>query len=917
MNFKKCGLIVLSGVTLLSLAGCKNKKDAGTGYTYNTYLSTNPKTWNTHDWETSDESYVPAFTEMGLYDIVWDGADGYKVMPEMAAWNQDDVDHNTVGPKDVTEEVFAEDDGTLFEKYGYQGNPDSGYVWDIDLNPDAVWEDGTPINADTYVDSMERLLNPKLVNYRADSWYANGTVLANAERYYKQGRKTLDECFLYIDSGTGKYTDPTFAQDGNYYINIAKHTAYASSPFGDNANGDETLYTLTRNVGTNFGSDSPANLAADRIQDAISYYIWKYVPDKGEYASDWKEKVVGISSLDQVDLEKWCNYDIGIWEFDDNEVYVRKAHAQKMTDDASTQERYSTAKLKEDLMKVVGAYQRGTKSWYWQYPLFAMKKNNYQVDFENVGIEKLGDYKIRLYLTQSIGQLDLIFSLTGNWIVKTDLYDKLTTTLQTGSKQTTYGSNSVDNYVSYGPYKLTQYQSGKHILMEKNENWYGYKDGHHKGQFQMTAIDTSIIPEHNTAMLEFEKGNLDDIELSKADMPKYGNSPRKTTTPESYTQKVSFNTDYNTLVNRQTGNENKTVLTNLNFRKGLSLAIDRNNFAAQATAGSEGFTALLNRMYLSNVKNGEAYRDTEPGKKVYGQVYNELGGNPYDADYAPSALSEAACGYNINMATWYVQKGLEEELKSDKAGHIANGQTIKIEFRVYDNTSENTKAAYGRLNAFWWGTQEEPGVIRRAQDKIKAANSVPGFTGIDFELEMVKDEDYYTSASNGQYDMIFSIWGGAAIAPYNLMQVYCDSEFTQTCEYGFKGKQDKASLDIDMNGDGEIQADETKSFNSWYQEMVGITVPEEESPEATAKRSKKNTILGGLEAGILNRFEAIPIVSRSSTSITSWKVENGTSKYISLVGYGGVRFMTFNYNDKEWAEFVKEAGSDYALSYQN
>ena len=71
------------------------------------------------------------------------------------------------------------------------------------------------------------------------------------------------------------------------------------------------------------------------------------------------------------------------------------------------------------------------------------------------------------------------------------------------------------------------------------------------------------------------------------------------------------------------------------------------------------------------------------------------------------------------MATWYVQKGLEAELNSTKEGHLNNGDTIAIEFRVYDNTSENTKAAYARLVEYWWGTDNNPGVIKRAVEKIK------------------------------------------------------------------------------------------------------------------------------------------------------------------------------------------------------
>ena len=68
--------------------------------------------------------------------------------------------------------------------------------------------------------------------------------------------------------------------------------------------------------------------------------------------------------------------------------------------------------------------------------------------------------------------------------------------------------------------------------------------------------------------------------------------------------------------------------------------------------------------------------------------------------------------------------------------------------------------------------------------------------------------------------------------------------------------------------------------------------------------NEKLNILAGLEAGILNRFEAVPLVARGTSSLTSYKVENGSSTYISLVGYGGVRFLKFNYNDREWNDLI-------------
>ena len=74
--------------------------------------------------------------------------------------------------------------------------------------------------------------------------------------------------------------------------------------------------------------------------------------------------------------------------------------------------------------------------------------------------------------------------------------------------------------------------------------------------------------------------------------------------------------------------------------------------------------------------------------------------------------------------------------------------------------------------------------------------------------------------------------------------------------------------------------------------------------------------LAGLEAGILNRFEAIPVVARGSSSLTSFKVENGSSTYINLIGYGGIRHMKFNFNDKTWNEYVKSNGSDLSGLYK-
>ncbi len=901
----------LSLAAILALTACGGRKgptaEKDSGYTYRTYLSTSPTNWNVHNWQTNDESYITSFTEIGLYDcILNDTKDGYKFVAEMASDMPLSID-----PADLSGDEYD----SIKSKY-YSTDWSKGQVWEIPLNKKAKWEDGSDIKAKDYVDSMERLLNPKLANFRADSYYNGNLVLANAETYYKNGRSTIESAYTELAKTTNGIISNS---NGYWYINLGAENAYVKAIFGDNI-GDNSpnFYTLLKQYDNNFGSAAKA--AAQRITNGTAYYLWKYVDHSNSTNKDKWDEFAKTASVSDWVFENQPSIDID--EFDKNEVLTKITTKEK--ENAQWSEKYGTKQLKEDLKTVVSAIgsanQFANPSWYWELPLFAnIAHESVEISSDDIGIQAKDDYTLRLYLSKTISALDLKFALTSNWLVNIPLYDKLTIDTGANAKSTKYATNSVENYMSYGPYRLTGFESGTSITIEKNDRWYGYSDGAHNGQFQMDRVYTRIIKDHQTAVEEFMKGNLDDIDLNKTDMEKYGKSGRRTTTYESYTQKLSFNTERNKLRERQSGNGNKTILANKDFRTGLSLSIDRNAFAASTTAGSKGFTGLLNDLYIANVATGEMYRNTAEGKSVYGMVYGNLGGETIGEK---KALSESAVGYNKSLAVQYIAKGIKDELNSTSDGHLVPGNSIDIEFRVYDDTTETTKAMYAFINKAWSDAinlavgklQEEDGLLKGEKDAIT------------LNLHTQKDEDYYNSAKQGNYDMIFSIWGGAAINPYGLMQVYLDKSFTSTCEYGFKGKQDNENLWIDLNGDGEKGAGETKSYDAWYQEMNNMTEGDyDELTDATrpaweAAHKKKLTILAGTEAGVINRFEAIPIVARGTSSLTGLKIENATESYINLVGYGGIRFMKFNYNNGEWRNFVNSQNQDLSniyISYGN
>ncbi len=935
------GVLVLSAAGVGALTGCNSQTDDPEGYTYNTYLSTSPSKWNVHNWETNDESYIQGFTEAGLYDVVLNkDHNGYNFISEMAAEMPKSIDPT---------EMDSDEYDRISTQYYDDGAISKGEIWEIPLRKTAKWEDGTPITADDYVNSMERLLQPKYANYRADSYYNGNFVIANAETYYKNGRSVLEPVYNYLTQGKvdGKYYNEDGSRitgagnlNGNgsnhLYLDLAKgESPYAKSIFSSDGSSETLTFYNVLNSRSTKSSDA-VELAAKRITIGASYYYWKFgkEADKANDIDKWNE-IKKADSVTQSMLSTQSPFEIG--EFDTKDVYTCAT-----LDDSATTTRYTTKLLKDDLKTIVSGLSNTTwksQSWVWMIPLsdYITHKLSDDLSMDNVGVAKVDDYTIRLYLAKPISELDLKFQLASNWLVKVDLYDSLTKTVGQ-SWMTQYATASVDNYRSYGPYKLTGFTSNTSITIERNDQWYGYTDESYKAQFadyseedkdqyKMTKIYTKIIKEHTTAVNEFMAGRLDDIDLNKSDMQLYGNSERRTTTLESYTQKVTFNTDRAKLAGRQLeSGKNKTILANKNFRKGLSLGLNRNDFASQTTAGSKAFTGLLNSLYISNVVTGEMYRDTEQAKKVYSMIYGELGGTPEDA--TKSALDESANGYNLKWAIYYVKEGIKEELASTENKHLVAGDTVDIEFRVYDNTSDTTIGMYNFISAAWSKLLSDACAELKNEDP-----SLLGDKSIGISINLVKDEDYYSSARNGGFDMIFSIWGGAAIDPYGLMQVYLDKTFTNTCEYGFKGKQGDEYLWIDLDGDGESDNNETLSFDAWYQRMNtelneglyddDVKVKDEDvSEDNKAKHEawkkiheERLTILAGTEAGIVNRFEAIPIVARGSSSLTGLKVENATSTYINLVGYGGIRFLRFKCNNGEWSNFVSENGGDLTDLY--
>jgi hypothetical protein len=61
--------------------------------------------------------------------------------------------------------------------------------------------------------------------------------------------------------------------------------------------------------------------------------------------------------------------------------------------------------------------------------------------------------------------------------------------------------------------------------------------------------------------------------------------------------------------------------------------------------------------------------------------------------------------------------------------------------------------------------------------------------------------------------------------------------------------------------------------------------------------------MAGVEKGLLAYYTTTPIYYRNVASLYSMQVNNAVNDYQQLVGFGGMAFMTYNYDDAAWAEY--------------
>jgi len=822
-------LLLIACMLVPALVACKHDDDnttpgtttggsdvpAADKYTYNGALSTFPTNWNPLRYSTSTDGDVYELLSNSFYEFAYNETyDGYKIVSVMAVGDPVDVSAN-----------YAGDD-----KIWGIATDETGRAFRITLNPDAQWEDGLAINADSYIESFKRLLDPDLMNSRASNYYQGSYAIHNAKEYLYSGQVAKEP----ITSST----DPSVYEGKTLYVDF------------NNAFGFKNIFGA--------GLSGLAGYAANYLTVGDLNFYEKY-KDVG---------IVAITDEMKADLETIFSGDAPL-----------------------------------------ASYWGGWEDGDWVY--FCSYDKPYPVvSFSDVGVQKVDDYTIDIILDKALKGFYIKYTL-GLPLVHIPTYDKLKKqNATTGAWSTTYGT-SKDTTMSYGPYKMTVFMDDQEIRYTKNEKWFGYMekyasvygtyvdaDGEVVPQYQTTDIVYKKASDISTREMMFNSGELASLGLNAALLDKYRNSSNIYFAPGAATYYGIINSDFAKLREAEivlNGNEtskqyNKTILSIKEFRQALSYALNRTELcAALYPAGTAAF-GLFSDLIMADPENSVSFRSLTEAKEgmceYWGVEYGE-GKEFATLDEAYAAIT----GYNITEAKRLINVAVD---KAIAAGYMDANSIVRITYCAASSSDTETK---------WYNT------FNTMFTELMVGTKLEG--KFQYDSDFTLGNEFGTKIQAGACDTAWGFgWSGGELDPYDLVQVYVDgttSDDPYQYDKWIDRSAEKMTLTLPADGRNGAATEMTYSLLDWYYIINGIDPDEKDLPDwafGNADDSVRAKVLAALEKAILETYTTIPMMNQGAVQLRSFQINYGRDNYVFGMGFGGLRYITYNFTDAEWAAFV-------------
>ena len=514
------------------------------------------------------------------------------------------------------------------------------------------------------------------------------------------------------------------------------------------------------------------------------------------------------------------------------------------------------------------------------------------MDFSEVGYF-VGDneYELVMVIDGTLKPLDEEGNLTyeagyyfSNWpLVKKDLWEKCE-----DQSKTPYANSyctSLEKSASWGPYKLTNYQDDKTFTVSRNDKWFGYGLEQYAKQYQTDTIITNKIPEWDTAWLSFQNGDLDSISMDVKIASDYRTSRQAFFTPDTATGCLNLQS----IAKSRTDKRNNLLLNYADFRKAISLALNRDDYCAKNRPSSQAALGLLNSMYYNDVENGKVYRDSVQAKEAilsaYGAEKVEGGWKVGNVVYSEiDEAVDAMTGYNVTLARQLMTSAYN---KAKADGNYRDGEKIILTFGIAEQTAN---------------TDRTKNWFQAAFDDATKGTALEGKISIEYFI--FSDKTWAEQFEAGEYDLCFGAW---ANAPFNPSYLLCETQINKDVRWAKGWDPTKVNVSVKATPD----ADHKDGIYTYNLEQWRLILQGKEGCPVNFKNFSMEdqlTALGAVEAAILKEYYSVPVFSLYSASLMGYKTDYVTYEYNTFMGYGGIRYMSYNFDDTEWAAFVAEKG---------
>lgn len=868
-NLKSVLSMVLCLVMIVAVvAGCKpadnnnptvpqaNLKQAA----YNTTTAVMPSNWNEFTYADNNDTQIMSYISSSFfeYDYKFEGdkkfnADGTinkaGIVPGAYTTNYSAA----TKLEDVTSSVDA--------KWGYtdEQKAEGGYAWKITLRDDLKWDDGTAITAADFEWSMKQLLDPKFMNFRANTYY-DTLMIKNSKAYFFSGAPIYAP--IVPPYGSDETPDYSFDLNGAevYLSTSAENMTLAAYSL-------DTL--INKYVGT---KEAKAALAA--IADAANEYGYTLITEENLATA---KELVGYA----------------LTPFGMNWAEMDEATQEEM--------------FKETLFHVSGY---GDEVAWDTVGIYA-------VEGENAIVLCLD--KTYSFLTEDGGlSVWAPYYFSSLPVVKKDLYEQCKIAPAEGATLWTSNYNSsLATTASWGPYKLVEFEAGSHYKLEKNEHWYGWNMEQYKNQYNITAINCRKVEEFSTRWMGFLNGSYDDAELQTENVGEYLDSKYvyfTSTSTGTFGMQLYSNLD----VLKESENNNG-ILAIQEFRHAFNLALNRSDIVEKIWPGSAvPCFGLMNVAYYYDIENspnlpdGGQYRNSLIAKEGILRAYGFTQGADGKwsggdlKDLSTEDAYDALTGYNPTLAKQKLQEAIAIlTADPEKYGYDATKDITLVYGSSVDNDKQRFRAEYlqGILNDLTTGTALE--------GKIKVV--------FDASAGSKWSDAFRSGATQIGFGYGFS---GNAFNPFDIVGAFVNPEDTNL-NYHTYWDTSVIPMTLTMPAGDYEGAGETitMSIQNWYFCLNGLAETEEQEKTYNwdagyAPTEARLMILSALEEVTIKESRSVMLIADGGGSFLGAKFSYFSEDEHTFMGFGGLRYIEVNYTDAEWTEFVKQNNNDLSSEYK-